>query len=111
MKLEYINDRKGKSQSHEIRMIDEDIDDMLNMFLDGYGEDLLEALNEYTKNILSLKTKLDKHVTELLSGDIEFIDGINNKVTEEIIDDYYTGDSTRNDITNILEVFKKEHNL
>jgi hypothetical protein len=107
LKLEYVNDRKGKLESHEIRMIEEDVDDILNMFIDGYGEDLYEALIEYTKNILLLKNKLDNHIEELLSGNIKFIDRRKNEVTVEIIDNYYTGELTKNNIDDVLKKYKE----
>ena len=105
MKLEYINDRKGKFQSHEIRMIQEDTDNILNANLDGYGDSILDALNEYEYNIVLLKSKLDQHINDLISGNIVLVNRSGNEITEEIKDNYYTGDISKTDVNEILRTF------
>lgn len=105
MKLEYINDRKGKRQSHEIRMVEDDVNNILNMFLDGYGNNLLEALNEYEYNIVLLKSKLDQHVADLVKGNITLVDRSGSEITEEIVDDYFSGNVTKTSVKEIIPLF------
>ena len=95
--INYSYDGKGKYQSCELNMnIDSPTKDYSNIDIEllSYGEDLSEALYVLVDDLLSLKSKIDCVVEEVLNKKINFVDTQNNNNTllEERLINYFTGE-------------------
>lgn len=99
-KLIYINDRKGKFQSHEIRSKEE-----FENFYDGYGSNLSEALQEHKERIELLKKQIDEYYNDLQTGNIILVDEEEKEVKKEIIDNYYTSNTVEKNVEDIIREF------
>lgn len=96
IRLLYLNDGKGKEQSHELYM-EEDFD------IPGtYGENLSQALEEFTKSLINKKEELDELLDAVSERHVEFVDNDGNIILDEEITNYWDGSKTSKTIQDAI---------
>lgn len=103
IRLLYVNDGKGKAQSHELYM-EEDFD------IPGtYGENLSEALEEFTKSLIDKKGELDELLDAVSERYVEFVDSEGNVIFDEEVTNSWDGSRTSKSIQDaIAERYSKK---
>lgn len=108
-RLEYFNDRKGKSQSHEINLTnicrDFDIESISSTFQCSCGSDLLEALTSHYNAAVSLQYLLNSYIDNMRTGNFCIVDKDGKEVKTWTKDFYYSGDTEEYSTSETIQQF------
>lgn len=107
--FEYVNDGKGKLQSHEMYLDEKPEENLVCNEGVTYGETANEAYANMYKELLRRKKLLDDILSDMTNGNVELISRYDKEVLSEVYTtNYYTGDKTYSDVDTVFSIFNED---